>query len=373
MIPITRLSVGQAEATAAAEAVMSGWLTVGKRGEAFEEAVARYVGAKHAVAVNSCTTGLHLALIAAGVKPGDEVICPSYSFIASANAILYAGATPKFVDIDPRTYNIDTGLIEAAISAKTSAILPVSQIGLGADIPAILEIAKRHKLKVVEDAAPSLGALAAGRFIGSISDFTCFSFDARKILTTGEGGVITTNDTDAAARLRKLRAHAASTSTADRHKSDQVRFEEYPELGFNYKLTDIQAAIGLVQMGRIDEIVAERRRLAHRYNRLLADLDGIALPHEPAGWRHVYQSYCVRLKNGKPQLAVMNEMAQKGVATRRIMAIHREPLYRVMYPSLSLPVSEQVTDTAFLLPMFVGLTDSEQDEVVRVLRAAVAG
>lgn len=350
---------------------MSGWLTVGKRGESFERAVAQYVGAEHAIAVNSCTTALHLALVAAGVKPGDEVICPSFSFIASANAILYAGATPRFVDIDPRTYNMNPALIEAAITKKTSAIVPVSQIGLGADIPAVREIAKRHNLKVVEDAAPSLGAMVGDKFIGSMSDFTCFSFDARKILTTGEGGVVTTNDANAAARLRRLRAHAASTSTADRHRSDQVRFEEYPELGYNYKMTDIQAAVGLVQMGRVREIVAERRRLAQRYNSLLADVKGIGLPYEPAGWRHVYQSYCVGLENGKPQLAVMNEMAQAGVATRRIMAIHREPFYRAMYPSLSLPVTEKATDTTMLLPMFVGLTDSEQDEVVRVLKKAV--
>jgi perosamine synthetase len=371
MIPITRLSVGPEEAKAAAEAVMSGWLTVGKRGEAFEQAIARYVGAEHAITVNSCTTALHLALLAAGVKPGDEVICPSHSFIASANAILYAGGKPRFVDIDLQTYNIDPALIEAAITEKTRAILPVSQIGLGADIPSILEIARRHKLKVVEDAAPSMGALAAGKFIGTLSDLTCFSFDARKILTTGEGGVITTNDAAAAARLRKLRAHAASTSTADRHQSDQVRFEEYPELGYNYKMTDIQAAVGLVQIGRIQEIVEERRRLAQRYNCLLGDLKSVVVPYEPPGWRHVYQSYCVRLTNGKPQLAVMNEMARAGVATRRIMAIHREPFYRAMFPSLSLPVTEKATDTTLLLPLFVGLKESEQDEVVRALKAAV--
>jgi perosamine synthetase len=371
MIPITRLSVGQEEAKAAAEAVMSGWLTVGKRCESFEQAIAQYVGAEHAVTVNSCTTALHLALLAAGVKEGDEVICPSFSFIASANGILYAGAKPRFVDIDPQTYNINPALIEAAITEKTRAIVPVSQIGLGADIPAIREIAKRHNLKVVEDAAPSMGAMVAGKRIGSLSDFTCFSFDARKILTTGEGGVITTNDTSAAKRLRQLRAHAASTSTADRHRSDEVRFEEYPELGYNYKMTDIQAAIGLVQMGKVREIVEERRRLAHRYNSLLRDVACLDLPHEPAGCRHVYQSYCVRLKNGKTQLAIMNEMARAGVATRRIMAIHREPFYKALYPSLSLPVTEKATDTTMLLPIFVGLTDSEQDEVVRVLRVAV--
>ncbi len=352
---------------------MSGWLTGGKRCEGFEQAVAQYVGAQHAIAVNSCTTALHIALIAAGVRPGDEVICPAYSFIASANAILYAGAIPRFVDIDPRTYNIDPALIEAAITKRTTAILPVSQIGLGADIPAILEIARRHGLKVVEDAAPSLGATVCGQFIGSLSDFTCFSFDARKILTTGEGGIITTDDTEAAARLRKLRAHAASTSAADRHRSSQVRFEEYPELGYNYKMTEVQAAIGLVQMGRVHEIVNERRRLGQRYNTLLADVKGIDLPYEPEGWRHVYQSYAIRLKNGKPQMDFMNDMAQLGVATRRVMAIHREPFYRTMFPSLSLPVSEGASDNAVLLPMFVGLSDSEQDEVVRALRSAMGG
>jgi perosamine synthetase len=367
VIPITRLSIGQEEAAAAAEAVNSGWLTQGKRGQQFEAMVAEYVGARHAIATNSCTTALHIALIAAGVEPGDEVICPSFSFIASANAILYAGATPVFVDIESDSFNIDPSAIEAAITPRTKAILPVSQIGLAANIPAILPIAQRYGIKVVEDAAPSLGAQIEERFIGSLSDYTCFSFDARKILTTGEGGMVTTNDDHAAARLRSIRAHAASTSTIDRHKSDNVVFEEYPELGFNYKLTDIQAAIGIVQMGRVKEIVSERRRLAKRYNTLLSGFEKVVCPFEPTGFRHVYQSYCVRFRSNKPQITIMNELAVREVATRRVMAIHLEPLYRKRFPGVTLPTTELASRETLLLPMFVGLTAEEQDRVVEAL------
>jgi dTDP-4-amino-4,6-dideoxygalactose transaminase len=371
MIPITRLNIGEAEAKAAADTVLSGWLMVGKQCRRFEEMVAEYVGARHAVAVNSCTTALHLALIAAGIGPGDEVICPSFSFIASANAILYAGATPKFVDINPKTFNIEPRFIESAITENTKAILPVSQIGLPADIPAIMEIANHYNLKIVEDAAPSLGSMINGNYIGSISDYTCFSFDARKILTTGEGGMITTNDEKAANLLRRIRAHGASSSTADRHKATQVTFEEYCELGYNYKLTDIQGAIGVIQMGKINDVVNERRRLAERYNLLLSDEGRVILPFEPKGWRHVYQSYCVRLNTKKPQNEVMNEMAKKGVATRRIMAIHFEELYKKLYPEISLPVTEKATRETLLLPIFVGLTNSEQEEVVDTLKRAL--
>ena len=371
MIPITRLYVGDEEAAAAAEVIRSGWLTQGKRGEQFENMVAEYVGAQYAIAVNSCTTSLQLALIAAGVRAGEEVICPSWSFIATANAILYVGAKPVFVDIEPKTYNIDPTLVEAAITSRTSAILPVSEIGLAADLPAILAIARKHHLKVVEDAAPSFGATIDDKHVGSFSDFTCFSFDARKILTMGEGGVVTTDDEVAAKRLRSIRAHAASTSTADRHASKGIAFEEYPELGFNYKRTDIQAAIGVVQMSKIDTIIKERRRLAERYNVLLAAEERIETPFEPEGYSHVFQSYCIRLKTSKPRDAVMNELAEQGIATRRIMSIHLEPFYSKLFPGISLPITEHASANTLLLPMFVGLTDSEQDEVVETLIAAL--
>ncbi len=367
MIPITRLFVGEEEAMAAAEAVRSGWITQGKRGERFEAMVAEYVGARYAIATNSCTTALHLALIAAGVQPGDEVICPSFSFIATANAICYAGATPVFVDIDPRTYNIDPMLVEAAVTQRTTAIMPVSQIGLAADIPAIMEVARRHGLKVVEDAAPSLGSIIGESRIGSLSDFTCFSFDARKILTTGEGGMITTNDEKTAERLRSLRAHAASVSTMARHKSDRAVFEEYPELGYNYKLTDIQAAIGIVQIGKIEQIIAERRKLAQRYRILLSGDDRIEAPSEPPGCRHVYQSYCIHIQSTLPQSMIMAKLASRGISSRRIMAIHLEPLYRKRFAGLSLPMTERAAAETILLPMYVGLTEAEQDEIVEVL------
>ncbi|KJS03116.1 MAG: DegT/DnrJ/EryC1/StrS aminotransferase [Desulfobulbaceae bacterium BRH_c16a] len=370
MIPITRLSVGEAEAAAAADAVRSGWLSTGKRVQKFESMVAEYVGAKHAIATSSCTAALHLALIAAGVKPGDEVICPSYSFIATANAILYAGATPVFADIEPITYNISPAHIEKAITPRTTAILPVSQIGLAADIPAILSIARRHGLKVVEDAAPSLGAMIGKERLGSLSDFTCFSFDPRKILTTGEGGMITTNDDEAAARLISMRAHSASVSAIARHTSTGVILESYPELGYNYKLTDMQGGIGIVQMSRIAEIITERRRLADRYNTLLKDEEGIQLPYEPEGYFHVYQSYIIKLLK-KTQLEVMASLAKQDIASRRILAIHLEPVYKDTNLENSLVESERASKEAILLPMFVGLTDLEQDEVVRALKIAL--
>jgi len=371
MIPITRLSVGKAEADAAAETIRSGWLTQGKIGQQFERAVAEYVGVKHAIATNSCTTALHLALVAAGVGPGDEVICPSFTFIATANAIVCAGATPIFVDIEPRTFNIDPRLVEAAITPRTRAIVPVSQIGLPADLPAIRAIASRHKLVVVEDAAPSLGAMIGSARLGSISDFTCFSFDARKILTMGEGGVITTDNDASAERLRALRAHAASISAAARHSALEVVLESYPEVGYNYKLTDVQASIGLVQMGRLESIVEERRRLAARYHRLLVDESRVTLPWAPLGYRHVFQSYCVRLHAGLDQQEVMAELAREGVASRRIMAVHLEPAYRGRNPALSLPVTEAATARTILLPIFVGLSDVEQRHVATALRRAL--
>jgi dTDP-4-amino-4,6-dideoxygalactose transaminase len=371
MIPITKPCVGEEEARAAGEAVLSGWLSQGPRVQQFEEAIAAYTGAQHAVATSNCTTALHLALLAAGVQPGDEVICPSFSFIATANAIVHAGATPVFVDIDPRTYNIDPTLIEPAITSRTRAVVPVDQIGLAADIRTVVEVAKAHGLAVVEDAAPSLGAMLGERRVGNLSDFTCFSFHPRKSITTGEGGAICTDDEQAAARLRSLRSHGASTSDLARHASGTTDIEEYCEVGFNYRISDVHAAIGIVQAGRLDGIMAEPRRLAHRYDSLLAGIETIAPPHEPPGYLHTYQSYCVRLRTSRSRADIMAELAKKGIATRRgVMAIHLEPAYRQHYPELSLPVTEAASAETLLLPLFVGMTEAEQDFVVESLCAA---
>ncbi len=373
MIPITRPCVGQEEAKAAGDAILSGWLSQGPRVQEFEEAVADYVGARHAIATSNCTTALHLSLLAAGIGPGDEVICPSFSFIATANSILHAGAIPVFVDIDHASYTIDVDLIEPAISFRTKAIMPVDQIGLAADIPSVRSIALHHGLTVIEDAAPSLGATIGEGRIGSLSDYTCFSFHPRKSITTGEGGLITTSDDAAAARIRVLRSHGASTSDLERHRSGTTAIEEYDELGFNYRMTDIQAAVGIVQLGRLDGILSARRALAERYNRLLGGNAFVETPVVPPGRTHTYQSYCVRLRNGAaPRTTIMEELATKGIATRRgVMAIHREPLYQRLMPGLSLPETERAAEETLLLPLYAGMTSDEQDFVVESLAAAV--
>ncbi|MBI5949478.1 MAG: DegT/DnrJ/EryC1/StrS family aminotransferase [Chloroflexi bacterium] len=370
MIPITRPVVGDQEVAAAAAVIRSGWLTQGAKVAEFERAVCAYVGAGHAVATSSCTAALHLALVAAGVGPGDEVICPSLSFIATANAVLHAGATPVFVDIEPATLNIDARAVEAAITPRTACIMPVDQLGLAADIDAIGAIARRHGLPVVEDAAPALGANVGARRVGSLSTLTCFSFHPRKVITTGEGGMITTGDEGMAARLRSLRSHAASTSDLARHGSAAPDFEEYREVGYNYRMTDIQAAIGLVQVDRLEGILAERRRLGLRYNTLLAGL--VVTPVDAPGREHTFQSYCVRLPDAARRPAVMAHLAARGIATRRgVMAIHLEPAYRGRFPGLSLPETESAAASTMLLPLFPGMGDAAQDEVVAALREAL--
>ncbi len=375
MIPITRPHLGAEEAAAASEAILSGWLSQGAKVGQFEQVVADYVGSRHAIATTNCTTALHLALIAAGIGTGDEVICPSFSFIATANSILHAGAKPVFVDIDPLTYNIDVTQIEAAMTSRTRAVMPVDQIGLAANIPAVREIADRLDLKIIEDAAPSLGAKVGEARVGGLSDFTCFSFHPRKSITTGEGGIITTNDDEAAATLRRIRSHGASTSDLSRHMSGTTDIEEYPELGYNYRMTDIQGAIGIVQMARLDEILAKRQALASRYSTLIkANIDALDTPYTPEGYYHTYQSYCVWLNTERPRADIMADMAAVGIATRRgVMAIHQEPLYRAMYPDLSLPVTEEATRRTLLLPLFADMTFDEQDEVIANLKKAVTG
>ena len=371
-IPITRPCVGVEEGEAAAQAVRSGWLSQGKQVQDFEQELAEYIGVRNAILVSNCTTALHLALVAAGVGPGDEVLCPSFTFIATANAVLHAGATPVFVDIDPLTYNTTPELLEAAITPKTRALMPVDQIGLAADMPAIMALAKRHKLAVIEDAAPSLGATVNGQKVGTFADFTCFSFHPRKSITTGEGGLITTNDDAAAERLRAIRSHGVSTSAFARHASGTTEIEEYREVGWNYRMTDIQAAVGRVQLRKLDGILEERRRLARRYDALFAGNEQLQTPHVPAGRPHTYQSYCVWLKNGASRAKIMAELAERGIASRRgVMASHLEPFYREMYPHLSLPVTEAATTDTILLPLYVGMTEAEQDEVVAAVLAAL--
>ena len=378
MIPIAKPVLDEAEAQAAAAVVLSGWLSQGAQVAGFEADFAGLVGAPHACAVSNCTTGLHLALLAADVGPGDEVVTVSHSFIATANVIRQCGATPVFVDIDPDSFNLDPALLEAAITGRTKAVLCVHQIGLPCDLSRILPIARAHGLAVIEDAACAIGSeLLVGNVWSSIGaphgDVACFSFHPRKVITTGEGGMLTTRHAEWDAKFRLLRQHGMSVPDTVRHGASRVVFEDYPLSGFNYRMTDIQAAVGRQQLRRLPEIVARRRALADGYTRMLADIPGLRGPVEPSWARSNWQSYCVRLPDGADQRRVMQAMLDRGVATRRgIMCAHLEDAYAGDDLRHPLPHSEAAHRHCILLPLFPQMTDAEQIEVVEVLEAALA-
>jgi dTDP-4-amino-4,6-dideoxygalactose transaminase len=379
-IPVARPWMGEREAEAARRAIMSGWVTQGPEVAAFEREFAASLGAAHACAVSSCTTALHLALAALGVGPGDEVVTVSHSFIATSNAIRYCGATPVFVDVTLETFNIDTTQIEAALSPKTKAILVVHQLGMPCDLAAVLRIASDHGVPVVEDAACAIGSEICwegrwepvGRPRGHVA---CFSFHPRKLLSTGDGGMLTTSDAALDARFRLLRQHGMSVPDTVRHAATSVIVEQYPVLGYNYRMTDIQAAIGREQLTRLPEIVARRRTLAARYTERLAGVDGIAVPREPEWARSNWQSYAVRVGAWIDQRRVMQRLLDQGISTRRgVMNVHLEAAYppetwRRVGP---LSIGEEIQETAIVLPLFHQLTEAEQDRVVEALVAAVA-
>jgi len=375
-IPLTKPLLSVEESQAATEVIHSGWVSQGPKVAEFEKMVADYVGARYAVATSSCTTALHIALLCLGIGGGDEVIVPSFTFVASANSILHAGATPILVDIDPRTYNLDVTKIEPLITPRTKAIMPVHQIGLPADMDSILHLAQRHNRYIVEDAACALGATYKGRKVGCLSELSCFSFHPRKVITTGEGGMITTDSEALAERARLFRSHGASVSDLARHKAGGTIYEQYVAVGYNYRMTDIQAALGVEQMKKLDFILKRRAELAKRYDDALSEIEGIGVPYVPGYATHTYQSYLIRLsfKGRISRDGLLRKMIEQGISCRRgIPPVHLEPYWQARFGQSRLPVTEQASETTLFLPIYPGMTEEEQEYVIDTLKRFLKG
>lgn len=372
LMPVARPVLGAEEAEAAAAAIASGWVAQGPRVAEFERALSKRVGADHGIAVSSCTAGLHLALVALEVGPGDEVVVPSLSFIATANAVRYVGAEPIFADVDPATQNLTAQTIAEVISPATTAVILVHQAGVPADIDAVRELCEPRGIAVVEDAACAIGSTYRDRPIGGHSDLVAFSFHPRKVITTGEGGMITTRRAAWAQRLRRLREHGMSMSAAERHSAGSAAIEEYVETGFNYRMTDIQAAIGLVQLGRLDGLVDRRREVAATYRSRLATIPGLQVVADPPHGTSNFQSFWIVLPDDFPVARndLMGRMSEKGISVRRgIMAAHLEPAYRA-HAHVPLPITERLTSQSLILPLFDGMTEQQVETVAGVIQDA---
>lgn len=374
-IPIALPSMGEEEWQAVREPLMSGWLTQGPKVAAFERAFAERHQVKHALATTSCTTALHLALAAIDIGPGDEVIVPSFTWVASVNAVLYCGASPVLCDVDRCTNNIDPSSVADKLTSRTKAIIPVHLFGLCADMEALRAVLPANIL-IVEDAACASGASYLGRSAGTLGHAACFSFHPRKSITTGEGGMLVTNDSALAARAEVLRNHGASVSEEQRHHGPQpYLLAAFDELGFNYRMTDVQAAIGLVQLSKLDAFIDERERWARYYREALADLDWLRQPVHPNDGRHAWQAYVTYVDPERAPLQrneIMAKLHEMGVATRPgTHAVHMLGYYqrRFGYRPDDFPGARDCERNTMAIPLHNRMTEDDYAYVVDCIRA----
>jgi len=371
-LDVMRPWLGPEEIQAVAEVIESGWVAQGPRVAAFEAAFAARMQARHAVATSSCTTALHLALVLAGVGRGDDVVTPSFTFIASANSVRYVGARPVFADVDPSSGNITAETLAEVLTERTRAVIAVDQCGQPVDLGPIRELCDPRGIVVIEDAACGAGSSYRGRPVGAGAELTAWSFHPRKIITTGEGGMLTTTRGEWADRARRLREHGMSISAAARHQQILAPAEEYPEIGFNYRMTDVQAAIGIVQLGRLDEIVRRRRELAERYAAAFAPIRGLRLVADPPNGESNVQSCWLEVLPPYPagRDELLRRLADQGISARRgVMAVHRQPAYsRGDHGSAPLSVTERLSDGTLILPLFHQMTTDQQDRVIDAIR-----
>jgi dTDP-4-amino-4,6-dideoxygalactose transaminase len=367
--------MGDDEVAAAAQVLQSGWIAQGPRVAEFEQLFAASVDAPHAVAVSSCTTALHLALIVAGIGSGDDVVVPSFSFIATTNVVVHVGATPVFADVDAETGNVTPATIGAALTPRTRAVIAVDQGGVPADIDAIRALCDPLEITVIEDAACAAGSLYRGRPVGTSAEISAWSFHPRKILTTGEGGMVTTMRAEWAERARRLREHAMSVSAAERHASLVSPPEEYSEVGYNFRMTDLQAAVGIVQLGKLQTVVNRRRELARAYQTGLSHLADLRTVDDPPGARSNYQSFWVELEGSLAELRddLLTALAARNISARRgIMAAHLQPAYASLDHG-PLPNTERLTRSSVILPLFHVMTGADQDRVISTIASWRAG